>query len=71
MSTGSSESECVKFDMRLIQGRITPQGTYCEMVSAEDGTHRETYLKTTIAPDELTSLDFGKRYKLTLEEGAE
>lgn len=38
------------------------------MVSAEDGTHRETYLKTTIAPNELTSLDFGKRYKLTLEE---
>lgn len=57
--------------MRLIQGRITPQGTFCEMVSAEDGTHRETYLKTTIAPDELTSLDFGKRYKLTLEEADE
>ena len=71
MSTGSGESECVEFDMRLIQGRITPQGTFCEMVSAEDGTHRETYLKTTIAPDELTSLDFGKRYKLTLEQVAE
>lgn len=57
----------VKFAMRLIQGRITPQGAFCEFVSAEDGTHRETYLKTTIAPDELETLDFGKRYKLTLE----
>lgn len=67
MNTGSAESERVEFSVRLIQGRITPQGTFCEMVSAEDGTHRETYLKTTIAADELTSLDFGRRYKLTLE----
>ena len=61
------------FVMRLIQGRITPQGAFCEFVSTEDGTHRETYLKTTIAPDELEALDFGKRYKLTLasEEGDE
>lgn len=57
--------------MRILKGCYAPQGTFCEMVSTEDGTHRETYLKTTIAPNELTSLDFGKRYKLTLEEAVE
>lgn len=59
----------MQLDMRLVQGRVTPQGTYAEFASAEsEGPHREAWLKVTIAPDEMGSLDFGKPYRLTVEE---
>ncbi len=61
----------VELPMRLIQARVTPQGTYAEFVSAEtEGPHREAFLRLTIAPDELDSLDFARPFVVVLGEEA-
>ena len=60
--------ESLQLQMRILQGRSTPQGTFVELVSVErDGPTSESYLKTTVPADAMTSLDFGKVYRVTLE----
>ncbi len=53
--------------MHIWQGRKTPQGVFADFEPIDrDGPTSQTVFKTTIPPNSLSSIDFGKIYKLTI-----
>lgn len=52
---------------RVIQARVTPQGDYVELGSAETGgPHRELFCRTTLEVDELASVDLHAAYEVVI-----